>query len=202
MKKNEIAYFWEFYKWQIITAGVAAALGIYLLCTALMEKECALRVMLLDCHANVSQEQAGRELLAALQLDEKRYTVSVQNDLMISETDAGTYAMTSLSRFLSEVGSEKLDVCGMLLDDFLKYDASGTFLDLRECLDEEQLQRLADGLLVADDGRVIGIYADKLPGMLRDGCYDGADRRGVLGVIYNTKHRKMAGAYLMHLSEE
>lgn len=199
MNKNNLSYFWEFYKWQIIAVGVVAVLGIYLLCTALLKKECALSVMLLDCHTDKGQEQMERELLQALQLDKQKYTVSVQNELMISDTDAGTYAMTSLSRFLSDVGSEKLDVCGMLESDFLKYDASGTFLDLRECLDEAQLQRLQKALLVTDDGRVIGIYADGLPGMQKDGCYDAADSRGVLGVVYNTKHRETAGAYLTYL---
>lgn len=199
MKKNDLSYFWEFYKWQILAAGVAAVLGIYLLCAALLKKECALSVMLLDCHADVSQEQMEQELLQALQLNKKEFTVSVQNELMISDTDVGTYAMTSLSRFLSDVGSEKLDVCGMLESDFLKYDASGTFLDLRECLDEAQLQNLKGSLLVADDGRIVGIYADGLSGMKKDGCYDAADSRGVLGVVYNTKHKEMAGEYLMYL---
>ena len=201
MKKNNLGYIWEFYKWQILAVGVAAVLGIYLLCVALLKKECALFVMLLDCHTNVSQEQMEQELLQALQLDQKEYTVSVQNELMISDTDAGTYAMTSLSRFLSDVGSEKLDVCGMLEYDFLKYDASNTFLDLRECLDETHLQNLDGSLLVTEDGRIAGIYADGLPGMKKDGCYDAAGSRGVVGVVYNTKHIDAAGAYLTYLME-
>lgn len=201
MKKNDISYFWSFYKWQIIAAAVVAALGIYLLCAARTEKACALSVMLLDCHTDISQQQAEEALLAALQLDEKQQSVSVQNDLMIADTDAGTYAMTSLSRFLSDVGSEKLDVCGMLEDDFLKYDASHTFLDLRECMDAQELNKFGDYLLCAEDGRVIGIYADGLPGLQRDGCYDAQGSRGVVGIIYNTKRRETACAYLLDLLE-
>lgn len=161
---------------------------------------CVLSVMLLDCHADVSQEQAGRELAAVMQLDERRECVLVQNELMISDTNAGTYAMTSLSRFLSDVGSETLDVCGMLEADFLKYDGSGTFLDLRGCLNERELKELEDCLFTAEDGRVTGLYADGLPGMQKDGCYDAPESRGVVGIIYNTRHLKAARAYLIYLA--
>lgn len=201
MRKNQIIWFWNFYKWQIMTAAIVMILGIYLLCTALIQKDCVLSVMLFDCHTSISQDQAEREIFSALQLDEERYTVSVQNELMISDSGSGSYAMTSLSRFLTDVGSEKLDVCGMLEEDFLRYDASHAFLDLRECLDEQQLQKLENNLLVTNDGRVIGVYADELPGMLRSGCYATTDSRGVIGIIYNTKHKEIAGRYLMYLTE-
>lgn len=104
MKKNNIAWFWNLYKWQILAIGVAAALGIYLLCAALTKKECVLSVMLLDCHADVSQEQAGRELAAVMRLDERRECVLVQNELMISDTNAGTNAESANAR-----KSERID---------------------------------------------------------------------------------------------
>ncbi len=201
MKKNDIGYFWEFYKWQIMAALVVLAAGIYLLGAALTKKECVLSVILFDCHTDIAREQMEGQLQQALGLDEKKYTVSVENSLMIADTESGSYAMTSLSRFLADIGSEKLDVCGMLEADFRTYDDAGTFLDLRECLDEKALRELGDALLVTEDGRISGIYADLLPGMQRDGCYDKAGSRGVVGVIYNTKHRDAAAEYLLYLAE-
>jgi hypothetical protein len=202
MKKNNIRYFWEFYKWQIMAAFVMITLGIYLLGAALTKKECILSVMLLDCHTDITQEEMERQLQQALGLDGKKYTVSVESSLMIADTESGSYAMTSLSRLLADIGSEKLDVCGMLEEDFDKYDASGTFLDLRECMDERELRELGDALFVAGDGRVSGVYADSLPGMQKDGCYDAlAGGRGVIGIVYNTKHKDMSGDYLMYLAK-
>lgn len=202
MKKINIGYFWDFYKWQILAALVVAVLSIYLLSEALTKKECVLSVMLLDCHGTTGQEQMERELLQALQLNEKQYTVCVQSDLMISDTQSGSYAMTSLSRLLAEIGSEKLDVCGMLEEDFFKYEASGTFLDLQEYMGKEELDAFGDELVIMEDGRVAGIYADVLPQMQKNRCYDSEDNRGVIGIVYNAKHPEMATAYLIWLASD
>lgn len=201
MKKN-IGYFWSFYKWQMLAALVVAVLCIYLLGAALTKRECVLSVMLLDCHGTAGQEQMERELLQALQLNEKQYTVSVQSDLMIADTQSGSYAMASLSRLLADIGSEKLDVCGMLEEDFFKYEASGTFLDLREYMGKEELDAFGDELVIMEDGRVAGIYIDALPQMRKNRCYDTEGSRGVIGIVYNTKHPEMAAAYLRWLASD
>lgn len=199
-KKHRTFYFWSFYKWQILAGLVILILGIYFLYTALSQKECALSVMLIDCHTDQTQEQMEQELLKALQLDPEQYSVSLQNNLMFNGTDSGSYAMTSLSRFLADLGSEKLDVCGMLETDFWKYEQSGTFLDLRECFTKEELQALAEFLIIAEDGRVVGLWANHLPRMQENNCYDDASVRGAIGIIYQTKHLSAAKKYLLYLS--
>lgn len=199
--KNDLKYLWIYFKWQILAAAVVVILAIHFLMTALTTKECVLSIMLLDCYTEVSDEEMEKELLQSLQLDKKKYAIEVQNSLMIDNTESGSYAMTSLSRLMSDVGSEKLDVCGMLQDSYLKYDNSRTFLDLRECFTEEQLKNLEGALLVTEDGRVIGIYADALTKLQEDGCYDSEDAKGVVGIVYNTKHLDMAVNYLLYLME-
>lgn len=198
--KNNLQYLWTYYKWQILAALIAVILGAHFLMTASLSGECALSVILFDCHSDVSQEKMEEELLQSLQLDKKKYVVEVQNSLMLDDTESGSYAMASLSRFLSDVGSEKLDVCGMLEDTYWKYDKSHTFLDLRECLSAEIRKELEGALLVTEDGRVIGIYADALPKLQEDGCYDSEDARGVVGIVYNTKNLDMAERYLLYLA--
>ena len=108
--------------------------------------------------------------------------------------------MTSLSKFMADIGSELLDVCGMLKEDFIKYDGSQIWMDLRECLSEEQSEKLKDRFLTADDGRVIGIMADKLPVLMADGCYTGTDTQAAVGIIYNTPHKEQAIKYLLYLA--
>lgn len=198
--KNNLEYFWMYFKWQIIAVLVVVVLGIHFLSTALSDKECALSIMLLDSYSQVSDEQMEQELLQALQLDENEYIIEVQNSLMLDNTEAGGYAMTSLSRFLADVGSEKLDVCGMLEETYWKYDDSATFMDLKTCLSKDQLQILEKALVYTEDGRAIGLYADKLPGLQKDGCYDSEAERGIIGIVYNTTHQEMAIKYLMYLA--
>lgn len=198
--KNNLAYFWFFYKWQLLAALVLLALGASFLTEAFRQKECVLSVMLLDCHAEVSQEEMEQEILLALKLDKEEYAVQMQSHLMLDNAEAGGYAMTSISRFLADIGSGKIDVCGMLEGDYRTYDRSGAFLDLRECLNEDQLRILSDALATGDDGRVIGLYADRLPGMLEAGCYDLPDERGIVGIVYNAEHLEQAVRYLLYLS--
>lgn len=198
--KNSIEYFWNFYKWQLLCVFILLILGISFLVTALFQKECALSVMLLDCYTEVSSESMEKDILQVLQLDERKFAVEMQNNFMLENTEAGGYTMTSISRFLADIGSEKLDVCGMLENSFQEYDESGAFLDLRLCFDEVQLLCLQDALVIADDGRVIGLYANCLPGLQRDGCYDSPDDKGIIGIIYNTGNLENAKTYLMYLA--
>ncbi len=202
MLKNKTGYFWDFYKWQILAVLTVAAMGIYFLCAALAKKECILSVMLLDCHTDTSQQEMEKDLLLAMPSAEKNQAVSVQKDLMLSDAGSGTFAVTSLSRFLADVGSESLDVCGMLEADFIKYDEAGTFLDLRDVMDEEWLLRHEEDLFATKGGRTTGIYADALPGLQKYGCYAPEGSRGIIGIVYNTKRQEMAAWYLAEMAGE
>ena len=198
--KNNLEYFWMYYKWQLLAVVVILGLVISSIVAAATKKETVLSVMFFDCHTEVSGEQMEKEYLKAANLDEKQYTAVVQNNLMFEDTESGNYAMTSLSRFMADIGSEKLDVCAMLETDFRKYEKSGTFLDLRECMTEEEFSSLNQELIYAKDGSIIGIYADSLPGMERYGCYEAEETKAGIGIIYNTPHRERAVEYLRFLS--
>ena len=198
--KNNLEYFWTYYKLPFAAVMIVVILVLYFLFTSLTAKDTALSVMLIDCHTEMSGEKMAEEYMEAADLDQKKYQVQIQNNLMFQGTDSGNYSMTSLSKFMADIGSELLDVCGMLKDDFVKYDGSETWMDLRECLTDEQLEAMKDELLTADDGRVIGIMADDLPVMQADGCYTNEETDAAIGIIYNTPHRDEAVKYLLYLA--
>ena len=207
--KNNIWYLWNDYKWLLMAGLVVAVLAMHLLFAALLKKDAALCVMLVDAHTPVSESDMQRDALAALGLDPGKYSATFSNSLMFSDTDSGNYAMASLSRFLADIGSEKLDVCAMREDDFKKYDESGTWADLAELFGEAGMS-LADeaGLSVLDeedllvaDGRVIAIYADALPRLQKYECYPQEDCRGVVGIVYNAPHPENAVRYLAYLGQ-
>lgn len=198
--KNNLEYFWMYYKWPAITGALVLILSIYFIIYGIFQKECVLSVMMIDCHTEVSQEQMEEDFIKILGVNEQKYEVQIQNNLMFEDTDSGNYAMTSLSRFMADIGSEKLDVCVMLEQDFMKYDRSGTFLDLRECMTEKQLLSVKDKWIETVDGRIIGIYADFLPEIERYGCYEDEETKAGVGIIYNTKHKENAVKYLLFLA--
>lgn len=198
--KNNLEYFWMYYKWQILAALVILGLAVYFVFAAVTKKECVLSVILLDCHTEISGEQMEKDFLEAADLDGKMYSASIQNHLMFENTTSGNYAMTSLSRVLADIGSEKLDVCAMLETDFKKYEKSGTFMDLRQCLTEEELLSLEEALIYGENSNIIGIYADSLPEMEDYGCYEDKETRAGIGIVYNTPHKEKAAEYLRFLA--
>lgn len=198
--KNSLEYFWTYCKLPFLAGLVVVVLAVYFLVASLTAKDTVLSVMLIDCHTEMSGEKIAEEYMEATGLDQKKYQVQIQNNLMFQGIDSGNYFMTSLSKFMADIGSELLDVCGMLKEDFIKYDGSQIWMDLRECLSEEQSEKLKDRFLTADDGRVIGIMADKLPVLMADGCYTGTDTQAAVGIIYNTPHKEQAIKYLLYLA--
>lgn len=146
--KNNLEYFWMYYKFQVIAVLIVVFMVIYFLISSLTQKECVLSVMLIDCHTDVSSEQMEKEYMQTASMDERKCQVQIQNNLMFQGTDSGNYTMASLSKFMTDVGSQKLDVCGMLEDDFLKYDKSETYMDLRNCLTEKELDMLKGNLCI------------------------------------------------------
>ena len=142
--KNNLEYFWMYYKWQVIAVFIVVILTVYFGVSVLKKKDNALSVMLIDCHTEVSQEQ--------------------------------------------------------MEEDFMKYDNSNTFMDLRDCFTEEELLALEEKLIETEDGRIIGIYADSLPEIERYGCYEDQETNAGLGIIYNTQHKETAVQYLRFLA--
>lgn len=198
--KNNLEYFWMYYKLPFIAGMIVVILALYFLITTLIAKETALSVMLIDCHTEMSGEEMAEKYMDSAGIDKKKYQVQIQNNLMFQGTDSGSYSMTSLSKFMADIGSELLDVCGMLKEDFIKYDGSQTWMDLRECLTDKQMEELKDRLLMTDDGRVIGILADDLPVLLAEECYTNKETEAAIGVIYNAPQKDEAVKYLLYLA--
>ena len=196
--KNRLTYLLTDYKWFWLAGLVVAALVIHLLVAAFSQKETVLYAMLVDCHADASQNVLETDALADLGFDPGTQRVQIESSLLFEDTQSGSYAMASLSRFLADIGSGKLDVCGMLEDDFVKYDNADTWTDLSEIMGLE-LPADEEKLLVRD-GRVIGVYADALPVLSGYGCYDRSYGRGVLGIVHNAPHMDNARAYLLYLA--
>ena len=198
--KNNLEYFWMYYKLPFIAGMIVVILALYFLITTLSAKETALSVMLIDCHTEMSGEEMAEKYMDSAGMDKKKYQVQIQNNLMFQGTDSGSYSMTSLSKFMADIGSELLDVCGMLKEDFIKYDGSQTWMDLRECLTDKQMGELKNRLLITDDGSVIGILADDLPVLLAEECYKNKETEAAIGVIYNAPHKDEAVKYLLYLA--
>lgn len=194
--KNEIYYIWTMYKIPSIGAIVLAlVIGGFVL-SAIKGKDNTLEVMFIDSFSTYSDSQMESEYVNTDLTDSKKWDILTIGSLMFSGTESDVYVMNSLSRFMSDIGSNKLDVCGMLIDDYEKYDKSGLFLDLSVCFTSEELDKFEGQFLKTSDGRLIGIYADAFPRLKKWNCYENKDNKGVVGIIYNSRHINEAKQYI------
>lgn len=195
--KNEVYYIWTLYKIPLIGMIVFVLIASSFLFAVLGKKENQLEIMFIDSFATYSDEEMEEEYKRSNLTDSKKWDILTMGSLFFSGTESGTYAMNSLSRFLADLGSEKLDVCGMEKPDFLKYQKSGSFLDLSLYFTKEELNRFQGEFLITEDGKRIGIYASALPRLSKWGCYENTENPGVIGIIYNSKHKEEAKQYLI-----
>lgn len=181
-----------------VLVGVVTAAG--LIHAKVTEKECVCNAMLLDIHTDAQEELLSEEFAEYAGIDTKKYEVLISTSLLFSDASSGNYAMGSLARFYSLIGTEDLDVCMMLEEDFLKYAGADSFLDLREVFAEEELEAFP-GLYTDSTGRVLGIYGNALPKIKEIKGYTAPDAKCLAGVIYNTRHKEQAGKFLEWLNE-
>ena len=193
---KKLEYFWMYYKTPFLVALAVIAAASYWICAASAEKASAFYAMLVDCYSSATEEEMAHEFAGWAGIDTGSYDVTVNASLLFQNASSNTYAMTSLSRFYSDIGTEKLDVCGFLEDDFEKYAKTDTFLDLRQCFSKEELDEM-DEYLYIKDGKPLGIYAEGLTGLEKYGCY--RKKKAILGIVYNSGHVKTAAQYLSFL---
>nr|WP_305181696.1 hypothetical protein [uncultured Schaedlerella sp.] len=201
MWKKRLEYFWMYDKVPFLAVLTGAVIVLCFVYTKVTEKEYAFNAMLLDVHTNAREETLAEEYAEYAGINTKKYEVLISTSLLFSDASSGNYAMSSLARFYSLIGTEELDACMMLEEDFRKYAKADSFLDLRELFTEEELEDFPE-LYTDGTGRVLGIYGDTLPGIEEIEGYQDPDTRCLAGVIYNTRHPGNAKKFLEYLNEE
>lgn len=198
--KKRLEYFWMYYKIQFLAIISAVIVVTYFIYAKVTEKEYAFNAMLLDVHTNAQEEWLADGFAAYAGIDTKKYEVLISTSLLFSDAASGNYAMSSLAKFYSLIGTEELDACMMLEEDFIKYAGADSFLDLRELFTEEELE-MFPALYTDNTGRILGIYGDTLPKIEEIEGYSDTDTRCLGGVIYNTRHADHAKKFLEYLNE-
>lgn len=197
--RKKAEYFWMYYKIQFLAAAAAAVVVIYFGYAKATEKDYALYAMLLDIHTDVSESNLEDEFSAYAGIDQNEYEVLILTSLLFSDTSSSNYALTSLARFQTAIGTEDLDVALMLEDDFETYADADCYMDLREVFTEEELTNYGE-LYTDEDGSVLGIYVNELSKIQEIEGYYGEDDRAVAGIIYNTQRVDMAREFLEYLN--
>lgn len=198
--RKRLEYFWMYYKLPFLVAvGVIVAVSYFAYAKA-TEKDYALNAMLVDIHTDVQEGMLEREFAEYAGIDTDKYEVEISTSLLFSDASSGNYAMTSLAKMYTQIGTEDLDVCMLLEQDFEEYAQADSFLDLREVFTEEELERFPE-LYEDSDGRVLGVYGDELAKIREIDGYSDDTQRCAAGIVYNTRHKETAAEFLRYLLE-
>lgn len=171
--KKKLEYFWMYYKIPFIVTVAAVIVIIYFIYAKLSDRPDAIQVLMYDVHTDVSEEQIAVDFAEYAGIDTREYDVFVSTSLLLSDAASENYALTSLSRFLTLIGTEELDACMMLESDFQRYETSA-FMDLRELFTEDELADFYK-LYFNAQGQVLGVYGEGLGQIEVIGGYEGMD---------------------------
>lgn len=199
--KKRLEYFWMYYKIPFLAAVMISAAVIYFVHAKITEKDPAFNAILFDVHTNERQEDVESDFADYAGIDTEKYEVLISMDLLFSDSSSGAYTMASLSHFYTQTGTQELDVCMMLEEDFKVYAEADCFLDLREVFTEQELKQFPD-LYRDSEGRVLGAYGDDLKKIRSMDGYSDPKTRSAAGIMYNTKHKEAAKQFLEYLLEE
>ena len=196
--KNNAQYFWMYFKLPFCAALILIVVFTCFLVARATGKDRVFQALLFDVHTQTSERELERGFADYAGIDLKQNRIDISTSLLLADATSN-YAMTSLSRFYTLVGTEELDFAMMYEEDFSKFSNADAFLDLRELLTGTELSRFPK-LYTASDGAVLGVYGNELP-MIRamDGYSTGVE--SVAGIPYNTQHPETARQFLLYLLE-
>lgn len=187
-----------YYKFLFLMVVGAAVILVYFIYAAVIQKESAFTAYLFDAHTNLEQTAVEEEFTSFAGIDTEEYAVTVDASFLLAGPSAGNYRMTSLAKFYTEIGTEELDVCLMLEENFMAYADSNAFLDLRTCLSEEQIGQFKGKFIYVDDVPV-GIKGNHMKWIRDSESYEGD--ACVFGILFNSGHVENAVKFLGFLNE-
>lgn len=148
--KKKLDYFWTYYKWFVIIGLIAIILIVSTVKSYMNKKESALYGAILNGYSLLSEEDSlASDFEEYAGIDTNKYSVSFNSTLTMSDQmdQSGVNATQFLMVYIA---AKDLDVATMDPIRFRKYANSGTYLDLRELLDAEMLDKLSDKLYYVD----------------------------------------------------
>ena len=192
---KKLEYYFMYYKLPVLIGLTLLSVSGYLIYAKCAEKSDSFQVILFDIHTDADDRRLADLFAEAVNLDQSEYDVEIETNLLL--TDGTTnYAMASKAKYYSMVGTQKLDVCMMLEEDFKNYEKADAFLDLREVFSEEELACFPD-LCYDAEGHCIGIYGSSLPKIKEIHGYE--NQKSIMGILYNSRHKELSAQYLRYL---
>ncbi len=147
--KVRLSYFWTYYKWFVIVGLLVIIMIVSTVKSYLDKKDYALYGVVLNGLCFTEEAPLAKDFMEYAEIDTKKYDVSFNSSL--SMTNAPNQNNANASQFIMVyVAAKDLDVAAMDPHYFSNYAYNDTYMDLRELLDKDMLQKVSDKLYYID----------------------------------------------------
>lgn len=148
--KKKLSYFWYYYKWYVIGGAAALIIISTLISDVLNNKDYAMYGIAVNAYAmeqDVSPFLDGYIEYAGI--DTEEYNVLLDASFRMGQA-MDENAISTSQMIMVYTAARDLDILAMDTANFNKYSYNSTFLDLREVLTPDQLEKYRDYLFYID----------------------------------------------------
>lgn len=195
---QKIDHFWTYYKWHTIAVLFVVGVIISVITSVLSKKDVAIQVMAFDAGV-IYDTDIARDFEAFADVDTKHQEVIAQmNGSLANESDY--FAVANSAKIMANISANELDILMMDMRNYEQNMQDGVFMDLRDVFSEDELNKFSQ-LVVATDGKILGIKTDSLVGLSTYGYYQNGENAAA-GIVSNSVRVDMAKEFLMFLNEK
>lgn len=154
-RKERWEYFWDYYKWHALAVILAVVLLIQGVVGIINKKEIVFSGVLLNCMIDVKDDAFLDGFYKHAGINSKKQTAAFYKDIVITGENPHSDA-PAFQRIMAGIATKDTDFVVGQTENFrmCAYSTSRIFIDLREFLDEETLEKLS-GRLYYIDGAVL-----------------------------------------------
>ncbi len=149
--KEQLIYFWDYYKWYVLVGLIALVLIVQTVTTAVNQKDVVLKGILIDGVGTLEEPEILQQFYEANGIDTAKQEVYLDAGLALN-SGIPSVVSTSYQRIHAGIGAEDTDFLmgyEYAIQRFA-YDTSHVFADLRELFSAEVLEAWEEHLYYVD----------------------------------------------------
>ena len=166
-KEERWGYFLDYYKWYAIIALVVIALLVQGVVGMARQKETVYSGFVLNCKLGIDDEEFLEGFYSLAGIDSKTQQAAIYTDLILTQNGRKNDTAT-IQRIMASISIEDADLVVSTAEGFqvCAYNTSRIFVDLREFLDAETLEKLSgklyyiDGAVMDELSKPVGEFVD------------------------------------------
>jgi len=149
--KERWEYFWDYYKWPVLVGLFVLVLLVQGIVSAINQKDIAFSGILLNCKITIQDEAFLQDFYDRAGIDGDTQEAAFYTDITLTGENSKN-DITAFQRIMAGVATKDTDFLVGKPDAFqiCAYSTGRIFIDLREFLDKDTLDKFADRLYYID----------------------------------------------------